>query len=723
MIETGLDPIFSSLSISRCVIFRCPVKTTILMTFSTVTEVSDYPDLASSLRLCRPRKFSAPISSSGVGSAKAVSLTDVTAQITSPSITSPVSTAAKITASSSNGSKAAEPEIAFPAVLKGSQKQRVPPPVPPRGSPKAKRGGGAQADVKGEALDVYVDEVSISAPLTSSDDDFVFSYPHGPACAFDRTACLDPSTSEQSVTFKAMSESDSRSGHAEDAGSIAESARPGKDLLAQTSMMAKFNVKKALIQHLDSGDYDDTSFTESSSDGNGAASSGANAGKRTKTPTEFVKGVVSNIGAKFRRNPDESDGSADRVSVHNVSSFDLLNAAKGLKKTQKPKDVKVKNTNMEVEISNVDKRSFISNTSKKNNINRSKRGKRNHDISKDEKKKPKVEIRTYAEKYSFGMTKDEAVCYSKARTKIELFQEQIRKANTDSDDSSRRSSLSSSQDSRQSAPKPRTECKESNTADIKKVFEPIEFLDVNITSIDRKTNFNMSSVTLDPIVQKYVCGNVHEKIKKFSELNPIETRKKEEDAPTKTFYIARSTTPPPPFEEAPPARTSRTNSSSTTSSSASAGRRRGASSAASVMTTSSASSLALTPAALSSARSNEASVCWTPPASVEGSTPTWTEGTPSFTESSSSEQGNHRSDFVAPQNCANRPNCQYTSSVGCASTLCYPVTPARGATPSERARSPRPPPPPRANPPTTINCLTSEVVSAFHDLSMRKGVI
>ncbi|XP_028175196.1 phosphatidylinositol 4-phosphate 5-kinase type-1 alpha-like isoform X3 [Ostrinia furnacalis] len=138
-------------------------------------------------------------------------------------------------------------------------------------------------------------------------------------------------------------------------------------------------------------------------------------------------------------------------------------------------------------------------------------------------------------------------------------------------------------------------------------------------------------------------------------------------------------TPPPPFEEAPPPRTSRTNSSSTTSSSAS-GRRRGASSAASVMTTSSASSLALTPAALSSARSNEASVCWTPPASVEGSTPTWTEGTPSFTESSSSEQG-------------------------------YPITPAR----SEGRRSPRPPPPPaRSLPPTTINCLTSEVMEITH---------
>ncbi|CAK1548964.1 unnamed protein product [Leptosia nina] len=98
------------------------------------------------------------------------------------------------------------------------------------------------------------------------------------------------------------------------------------------------------------------------------------------------------------------------------------------------------------------------------------------------------------------------------------------------------------------------------------------------------------------------------------------------------------------------------------------------------MTTSSASSLALTPAALSSARSTEASVCWTPPASVEGSTPTWTEGTPSFTESSSSEQG-------------------------------YPVTPGRGNTPNDGRRSPRPAPPPRATP---INCLTTEVVEISH---------
>ncbi|XP_049882581.1 phosphatidylinositol 4-phosphate 5-kinase type-1 alpha isoform X6 [Pectinophora gossypiella] len=161
------------------------------------------------------------------------------------------------------------------------------------------------------------------------------------------------------------------------------------------------------------------------------------------------------------------------------------------------------------------------------------------------------------------------------------------------------------------------------------------------------------------------------------------TRTQEEIDTAAAAPLSCCSTPPPPFEEAPPPRTSRTNSSSTTSSSAS-GRRRGASSAASVVTTSSASSLALTPAALSGARSTDASVCWTPPASVEGSTPTWTEGTPSFTESSSSEQG-------------------------------YPMTPARGATPADGRRSPRPPPPPaRVAPPTTINCLTSEVVEITH---------
>ncbi|CAH1979156.1 unnamed protein product [Acanthoscelides obtectus] len=38
----------------------------------------------------------------------------------------------------------------------------------------------------------------------------------------------------------------------------------------------------------------------------------------------------------------------------------------------------------------------------------------------------------------------------------------------------------------------------------------------------------------------------------------------------------------------------------------------------------------------SSSHSTRGGLAWTPPASVEGSTPTWTEGTPSFTESSSS---------------------------------------------------------------------------------------
>lgn len=39
-------------------------------------------------------------------------------------------------------------------------------------------------------------------------------------------------------------------------------------------------------------------------------------------------------------------------------------------------------------------------------------------------------------------------------------------------------------------------------------------------------------------------------------------------------------------------------------------------------------------------------LAWTPPASMGGSTPTWTEGTPSFTESSSSENGELKMNFT-----------------------------------------------------------------------------
>lgn len=40
-----------------------------------------------------------------------------------------------------------------------------------------------------------------------------------------------------------------------------------------------------------------------------------------------------------------------------------------------------------------------------------------------------------------------------------------------------------------------------------------------------------------------------------------------------------------------------------------------------------------------SSNGSRGALAWTPPTSIEGSTPTWTEGTPSFTESSSSENG------------------------------------------------------------------------------------
>ncbi|KPJ11009.1 hypothetical protein RR48_10189 [Papilio machaon] len=332
-----------------------------------------------------------------------------------------------------------------------------------------------------------------------------------------------------------------------------------------------------------------------------------------------------------------------------------------------------------------------------------------------QKIKPKIEIRTYSEEHSEGVTKD-VVFGTKAKSKIDMFQKNIKQMQADPDNEP--GSIPSAETAKPR--RPPTIRRRDKVSETKKIFEKPP---APKPPIFRDQKPNTSNIVKEKaIAPKHSGGNVHDKIRKFTvvpipepktypkppapKLRQSFKRKPERNkfmVVTKDVeeYVVIATvgscsnasvssaagvccsTPPPPFEEAPPPRTSRTNSSSTTSSSAS-GRRRGASSAASVVTTSSASSLALTPAALSSARSNEASVCWTPPASVEGSTPTWTEGTPSFTESSSSEQG-------------------------------YPITPARGATPSEGRRSPRAPPPPaRINPPTTINCLTSEVVEITH---------
>uniref|UniRef100_A0A1Y1MVB0 PIPK domain-containing protein n=1 Tax=Photinus pyralis TaxID=7054 RepID=A0A1Y1MVB0_PHOPY len=80
--------------------------------------------------------------------------------------------------------------------------------------------------------------------------------------------------------------------------------------------------------------------------------------------------------------------------------------------------------------------------------------------------------------------------------------------------------------------------------------------------------------------------------------------------------------------------------------------------------------------------SHSRGLAWTPPASVEGSTPTWTEGTPSFTESSSS------GDIV--NGCA-----------GCPTTPVRQVSLAAATTSVHRKETVE----------QALNCLTSEMVS------------
>lgn len=451
-----------------------------------------------------------------------VSLSDVTAHITPTSVTSPVSTAAKVTMSSAKPTAASEPDIAFPAVLKGSQKQRVPPPVPPRGSPKAKRGGGnsqaSSIDTKGDypTLSISVSDIPPQTPITSSDDDFCF---YGHDFIFkEPIACrIPPSVSNSSVKITKLVASNSFLDYVEEADSITERSHPAKDLIAQTSMMAKFNIDKIVREHLDSGDYDDTSLTESSSEERivirETHKSQEVVTTQSKSPSQFVKEVVTQIGDKLsRKSPTNLDSSTEKVSVHNVKSSDLIFAAKSLKKVNQS-DAKDSKTNVEstpkevVETKtekNGAKAGIISGITKKLNFNQSKREKTR---SQDKKPKPKVEIRTYTR----GMTKDEVICHKKAKTKIDMFQKSIFKAQTDSD-SSRRSSISSSQESKQSDKfEPKKLVKET-----KKMFEPIEYTHGSLTSVDKK-HFSLATTALNPVVSKSISGNVHEKIKQFSE--------------------------------------------------------------------------------------------------------------------------------------------------------------------------------------------------------------
>ncbi|XP_052753943.1 uncharacterized protein LOC113515266 isoform X3 [Galleria mellonella] len=467
--------------------------------------------------------------SSGAAGLKAVSLSDVTAHITPTSVTSPVATAAKIIVSSSKTTTASsEPDIAFPAVLKGSQKQRVPPPVPPRGSPKAKRGGAnsqsSSLDMKGDypKLDISVNDIPPQTPITSSDDDFCF---YGHDFKFKQPiAChIAPSVSEHSVRVTKLVASNSFLDFVEEGDSITERSYPGKDLIAQTTMMAKFNIDKAVIEHLDTGNYDDISLTESSSEERiivyemNENELKETKGTQSKSPSEFLKGMVSQIGDKItRKSPVCLELSAEKVSVHNVKSSDLISAAKNLKKVsgteKKSKQNEPKGNESKLE-KNDSKSGIITGLTKRLNLNQSKRDKSR--IQDAKKPKPNIVIKPYSEEHSKGMTKDEVVCHRKAKTKIDMFQKHIRKLQSDSENSSRRSSISSSQDSKKSQKTP--EIAKPLVKETKKLFEPIEFSHGSTSSSDKKSNYLLNITVIAPVVSKSISGNVHEKIKKFSE--------------------------------------------------------------------------------------------------------------------------------------------------------------------------------------------------------------
>ncbi|XP_060808605.1 uncharacterized protein LOC106129490 isoform X2 [Amyelois transitella] len=461
--------------------------------------------------------------------AKAVSLSDVTAHITPTSLTSPVSTAAKISIATSK-TASSEPDVAFPAVLKGSQKQRVPPPVPPRGSPKAKRGGAnsqsSSLDTKGDYpnLNISINDIPPQTPITSSDDDFCF---YGHDFKFkEPVACrIPPSVSEHSIKVTKLVASNSFLDFVEEADSITERSHPGKDLIAQTTMMAKFNVDKAVREHLDSGDYNDTSLTESSSEENIIVYDMNDddvievKGRQSKSPSQFIKGVVTHIGDKFsRKSPINPDVVNEKASVHNVKSSELISAAKTLKKIHGenysepvPKETENKNDR------NGTKPGIISGLTKRLNFNQSKRDRnRTQDIKKP---KPNIVIKTYTEQHSRGMTKDEVICHRKAKNKIDMFQKHIWKVQSDSENSSRRSSLSSSQDSKRShrnieIGKPVKEAK--------KIFEPIEY--ASTSSSDKRSNYSLNVTTMAPVVSKSISGNVHDKIRKFTEASESDSK-------------------------------------------------------------------------------------------------------------------------------------------------------------------------------------------------------
>ncbi|XP_045531851.1 uncharacterized protein LOC123718908 [Pieris brassicae] len=301
-----------------------------------------------------------------------------------------------------------EPD-AFPAVLKGS-KQRVPPPVPPRGSPKGKRGGHQPTfDAKGDFFD----------------DDL---YRHD----FNDIAC-----------------------HALDLKLDLEAVKP-PNLFAQSNMMAKFDMKDAM-DNLD-GEFDDKSFTDSSEDEiiieeikdikyktvkdttvkKGRYPFLKKFGKKTPTPVkivqveEYMSESEDERTVKKTEMPTKKPETPERVYEGEIyEPVDIIEKreVRKNKEIEQPRlmqsmsDEDVIDPPQEREAFKVEKieindekpertKKIMSGLSKKFIFTQSK---------KERKIKPKIEIKTYSEEH--GQTsQEEEICHEKAKTQIDMFQ-------------------------------------------------------------------------------------------------------------------------------------------------------------------------------------------------------------------------------------------------------------------------------------------------------------
>ncbi|XP_047523740.1 phosphatidylinositol 4-phosphate 5-kinase type-1 gamma isoform X4 [Pieris napi] len=325
---------------------------------------------------------------------------DVTAQITPTSVTSPVVSTVKLAKM--------EPD-AFPAVLKGT-KQRVPPPVPPRGSPKGKRGGHQPTfDAKGDFFD----------------DDL---YRHD----FNDIAC-----------------------HALDLKLDLEAVKP-PNLFAQSNMMAKFDMKDAM-DNLD-GEFDDKSFTDSSEDeiiieeikdikyktvkDTTAKKSRypflKKFGKKTPTPVKIVQVEEYMSESEDERTVKQPEMSTKKPETpENVYEREVHEPVDIIEKMEVCKNKDIEQPRIMQSMSDVDfieppqereavkvekvqlndekpekTKKIISGLSKKFIFTQSK---------KERKIKPKIEIKTYTEEHG-QRSQEEAICHEKAKTQIDMFQ-------------------------------------------------------------------------------------------------------------------------------------------------------------------------------------------------------------------------------------------------------------------------------------------------------------